>query len=580
MAPLPFEPATTGRRPFMRRDLVMIVIIVVIATLLMLPIFLTGFPSGADIRHHYRWSFYFYEALQEGSIYPRWLGGVNRGYGSPVMFYYAPLQFYVVSAFRFLVRDPLLAIAFSCWLGLALSGSTMYIFVSSLLSRRSALVASVVYMTSPFMFFDLYRVNALSELWTFVWIPLVLDAIRRIAQGEGWRAGAYLGVGYGLLLLTHVPIPFIITLMLPVYALVLTRDRRRLIQMLGGIVLGLGVSAVFLVSVLFETKHVRIDQALEQRYTQAFLFEDLDAITGIFGLADYPSIAGYTREANLVVLPIALLFVVAASIVWIERKFVDRLVLNASIALCVVASISLFMTTRLSKPLWDNIHRLQYLQSPVRWLVVVSCATSVLAAVAVTALTSTQKARRIMYLASLLIVFAFNLAVSAHVSTQERASREGLENKRAHQDVPEYLPLWWDGNFHKEFDDSSVLVARGAAEVSTLDDQGSKRSYQVSAPNEATLTFRSVYFPGWVARIDDKKVEIGRSDQGLIQVTVPAGEHNVALTFEQTWRHIKAGIISAASVLILVAILYFSNLASPRNGKVRQKKSTFPLARR
>lgn len=556
MASLPPEHSTRSRGAFSRPDLVMIVIIVVIASLLMLPIFVAGFPSGADIRHHYRWSFYFYEALHEGSIYPRWLAGVNRGYGSPVMFYYAPLQSYVVAAFRMVVRDPLLAITLSCWLGLALSGSTMYVFARSLLSRRAALLASVVYMTSPFLFFDLYRVNALSELWTFVWIPLVLDAIRRIAGGEGWRTAAYLALGYGFLLFTHVPIPFIVTLMLPVYALVLTRDKRRLAQMMAGLALGVGLSAVFLVSVLFETKYVHIEQALEQRYTDAFLFEDFNAITRILGAADYPMTAGYAKEANLVAIAIALLFVLASSIVWIERESIERSVLHLSIALWVIAAVSLFMSTRLSKPLWDNIHRLQYLQSPVRWLVIVICAVSLLTAVAASALTHARKRRRIVYIASLLVVLAFNLTVSAHVSTQERASRDGLETKMAHQDVPEYVPLWWDGIFHKEFDDSSVLVAGGEAEVSSIDDHGSKRRYQVHAKTEARLRFRSVYFPGWVARLDGKTVDLQRSDQGLIEVIVPAGEHYLTLTFEPTWRHIKAGIVSAASVLILVAMLY------------------------
>ena len=556
MVSLPPEHSTISRGAFSRQDLVLIVIIVAIATLLMLPIFVAGFPSGADIRHHYRWSFYFYEALREGSIYPRWLAGVNRGYGSPVMFYYAPLQFYVVAAFRMVVRDALLAISLTCWLGLALSGSTMYIFVRSLLTRRAALLASVVYMTSPFVFFDLYRVNALSELWTFVWIPLVLDAVRRIARGEGWRAAAYLALAYGLLLFTHVPIPFIVTLMLPIYALVLTRDKRRLVQMMAGLALGVGLSAVFLVSVLFETKYVRIEEALEQRYTDAFLFEDPGAITRILSRADYPTTAGYAKEANLVVIAVALLFILASVIVWIERKSIERSALNLSIALWVIAAVSLLMTTRLSKPLWDNIHRLQYLQSPVRWLVIVTCATSLLTAVAASALTTARKWRRIVYLSSLLAVIAFNLAVSAHVSTQERASRDGLETKMAHQDVPEYVPLWWDGIFHKEFDDSSVLVAGGEAEISPIDDQGSMQHYQVHAKTDARLKFRSVYFPGWVARIDDKTVDLGRSDEGLIQVIVPAGEHYLTLTFEPTWRHIKAGFVSAASALILLAMLY------------------------
>lgn len=556
MALLPPEQTTAGRRAFSRRDLMMIGIILVIASLLMLPIFVAGFPSGADIRHHYRWSFYFYEELREGYIYPRWLAGANRGYGSPVMFYYAPLQFYVVAAFRFVVRDALLAITLSCWLALALSGSTMYLFAGSLLSRRAALLAAVVYITSPFVFFDLYRVNALSELWTFVWIPLVLDAIRRIAEGEGWRAAAYLALCYGLLLFTHVPIPFIVTLMLPVYALVLTCDKRRMLQMLSGLALGVGLSAVFLVSVLFETKYVHIDQALEQRYTDAFLFEDFHAISGILRRADYPLIDGYVKEANLVVIAIALLFILASAVIWIERKSIERSVLRLSIAFWVIAVISLLMTTRLTRPLWDNIHRLQYLQSPVRWLVIVTCATSVLTAVAAINLAAASKGRRMAYLGSLAVVVAFNLVVSAHVGTQERASRDGLETKMAHPDVPEYVPLWWDGLFHKEFDESSAVVSGGDAEVSPIDDQGSKQRYQVNANTEARLTFRSVYFPGWVARIDERTVDLHRSEEGLIQVLVPAGEHSLTLSFEPTWRHIKAGIVSAASVLILVGMLY------------------------
>jgi hypothetical protein len=167
-----------------------------------------------------------------------------------------------------------------------------------------------------------------------------------------------------------------------------------------------------------------------------------------------------------------------------------------------------------------------------------------------------RKRRRVVYIALLTVVVAFNLVVSAHISTQERANPEGLETKMAHPDVPEYVPLWWDGLFHEEFDNSSVVVAGGQAEVTPIDDQGSKQSYRIRADSEATLTFRSVYFPGWVARIDNREVTLRRTEEGLNQVIVPGGEHSLTLGFESTWRHIKAGIVSAASALILVAMLY------------------------
>ena len=100
-------------RAFTRVDLISLLIIASAAMVLLLPIFLRGFPDGADTAYHYRWSYYFCEALREGAIYPRWLAGANRGYGSPTMFYYPPLPFYVIAAFNVVARNLLLAMKLS-----------------------------------------------------------------------------------------------------------------------------------------------------------------------------------------------------------------------------------------------------------------------------------------------------------------------------------------------------------------------------------------------------------------------------------------------------------------------------------
>ena len=72
---------------FPARHLINALIILSAASLVMLPIFIQGFPRGSDIGFHFRWNYYFAEELRQGNLYPRWLAGANHGYGSPVTLY-------------------------------------------------------------------------------------------------------------------------------------------------------------------------------------------------------------------------------------------------------------------------------------------------------------------------------------------------------------------------------------------------------------------------------------------------------------------------------------------------------------
>lgn len=554
------DPAEPDKHTFTRDDLIAILVIAAAGALLMLPLFLRGFPEGPDLRYHYRCAYYFCEELREGAIYPRWLAGANRGYGSPVMFYYPPLAAYVVAAFKPFAGNLLLAITLSCALSMMMSGVSMYLFSVTMLPRTASAAAAVLYMAAPYHFFDLWRGSALSEYWSFVWIPLVLAAISRIAAGAGWRASAYLALSYGLLLLTHVPASLIVTAILPVYVLALTRDKRKLVKVVAGVILGGGISAVFLVSVLFETKYVHIDRVLENAYASSFLFEDFRAIwTNLLSGGNYPSREAYVPEANLVGIGLALLLILVSVTLMIEWRSVRKVSSRTATvrAVWLVAIVSLLMTTRITAPLWSALRPLQYLQSPIRWLVPATAATILLAAIALQAAGS-ARGRRIVYAVPLCAAIVLNISISAHVATQRPAVPAQLENRLRQRDVPEYAPLWWDEVFHEEFEQSAVVVSEGDADVRAIDDAGLKQSYEVSARTETTIKFRSVFFPGWSARVDGNRVDIGRSTEGNIQLIVAAGDHRVTLRFEETWRHIKAAAVSGASILILAAMFFWT----------------------
>src|SRR5689334_15513034 len=259
----------------LRARLLPCLLILAASLLLMLPSFLHGIPNGDDAAMHYRRHADFIEALREGVWYPRWLPRSNFHQGTPVMLYYPPLPYYVTAAFNLIVNAPFAALTIGCWLGLLLSGLGMYVFSRRLLPRWVAVLAAVFYMAVPYHLFDFYHRAALSEFWAFAWLPLVLDATHRIVEGRGLRAVLYLAASFAALLLTHVTISFEMGLLLPVYLLLLTRRLSDWLQAAGAMALAAGMSAIFLVPLLFEVRYIRIDRALRIPFDEYFLFRHL-----------------------------------------------------------------------------------------------------------------------------------------------------------------------------------------------------------------------------------------------------------------------------------------------------------------
>ena len=86
------------------------------------------------------------------------------------------------------------------------------------------------------------------------------------------------------------------------------------------------------------------------------------------------------------------------------------------------------------------------------------------------------------------------------------------------------------------------------------------------APNELRYTsdnskdgvavFSEIYYPGWTATIDGKPVEVARVNYVLRALRVPAGHHEIVLTFRPTSVTTTEYIAYAAIVLLMVGFLF------------------------
>ncbi|MEK6300742.1 MAG: 6-pyruvoyl-tetrahydropterin synthase-related protein [Acidobacteriota bacterium] len=522
-----------------------------VAAIATLPLFVSGFPGGDDAIKHYRWSTEFVKALKDGSPYPRWFPEANRGAGSPLPIYYPPLPFYVAAVFNAAAGHMLTAISLSCWLALALSGLTMYGFGRLTLSRPMSLIAAVFYMLMPYHIVDLYLGSAISEFWSFAWVPLIFYFIYRVSDRDDWFAAGGLALSYALLLQTHVPSAFLTSLSLPIFAISLTRDLRRLLRIAAGLALGAGISAIFVVPVLFERKYIQIGRVILRRaYRDYFLFEHSgSAFKSILSSSNG---ANYSLQAELAALAVLALLIVAGLLVLKKPREGGRFRLwRASL---VVTAFSLFMTTRIAAPLYRLLPGLVFLLFPFRWLLVSSAGVSLLTAVVVSLLARDTE-RRTLKVVALSLIAAFTLTVSGLAIARAPLKPATLERRLVRREAPEYHPVWWDGERHDELERASVVVDSGDAAVQILDDRGINQGYHLNAQSESLLRLRPLFFPGWVARADGRPIEIRPSSGGNIEVRMEPGEHQLTLSFEDTWPRTAGKLISAVCIAGLLVLL-------------------------
>ncbi|HKP11418.1 MAG TPA: hypothetical protein VJZ91_04885, partial [Blastocatellia bacterium] len=93
---------------FDRSDAVLLAIITAVALASSLPFFYAAqgrLPEAGDMVIHWPRMLAFDEALRSGVCVPRWLGGMNGGYGAATTLFYAPLLYYALSGAHAITGD-------------------------------------------------------------------------------------------------------------------------------------------------------------------------------------------------------------------------------------------------------------------------------------------------------------------------------------------------------------------------------------------------------------------------------------------------------------------------------------------
>jgi hypothetical protein len=95
--------------------------------------------------------------------------------------------------------------------------------------------------------------------------------------------------------------------------------------------------------------------------------------------------------------------------------------------------------------------------------------------------------------------------------------------------------------------------AQGAkGDIRTVRYEPDSLELEVTAGGESFLVLSESFYPGWRAWVDDRTVEIYRTDVAFRGMVVPAGKHRVRMEFHPVIFFVSLGLSMFSAVLVMV----------------------------
>lgn len=549
----------TAARPWFAATLLSLLVSLAIVT----PFFWLGNATGHDFQYHAASWLDAAGQWKQGVPYPRWTEWANYGFGEPRFIFYPPLSWMLGAALGLLAPWNGVPVIFIV-LVQTLAGVTAFAFARRLLERwGAALFCSACYVANPYALLIIYWRSDFAELLADAFFPLLFLAVLRLCrllndtEGTGERSPyhkitALAGV-FALIWLCNAPAGVIASYSvaaLLAFAAFAEKSWMPLKHGAGGLLLGFGITAVYLLPAAYEQRWVNIAQALSPGLLPAenFLYTEIrDPEHTLF---------------NWIASSLAILMIVLAAFAalaarrrnpqrnnGIEEKFWRVL-----LVLCAVATL---LMLRISWPLWSVLPKLRFVQFPWRWM-------SLLAVPFALYLGSAMARGRLRWV---WIVVTFTLLGGAATGLVKSAwwdtddipvLRDSIASGQGFEGTDEYDPV---GDDHTNIPAKSPEVQ--VLDTDTMPGPNKKPTVRVErwrpeekqvairAPQPFFLGLRLLNYPAWRVELNGVRVTPrGGEDYNMMVVPVPAGESSVVVRFARTWDRTLGGLLTLISVIV------------------------------
>ncbi len=549
-----------------RAWLLALLVCVMAALLLIAPFYGRGNPSGHDIEFHASNWLEVAGQWKAGILYPSWAEWANWGFGEPRFVFYPPLGWMLGAALGLLMGWQAALAAFVV-VTQTTAGLCMFALARRTLPLRAALIAGAVYAANPYAQLVVYLRSDFAELLGAAFFPLLLlfagDLVDAADSASARRRTALFAVSFSLVWLANAPAGVLASYsvaLLFAAAAARARSWRPLLRGAGGLGLGFGLCAFYLLPAVYEQRWVNIAQVLSG---------------GLLPAQNFLYTTTADPEHNLVNWIIssaaaALLAGTALAALGAQRRGADEGERQLRQRLLVVGAAGAALMFRFTAPLWSVLPKLRYVQFPWRWMLVLAVAFAWLAAAALAR-------RRWAWLGAAALLLALGGAQvffvqHAYWDTDDIPSlRAAIASGAGYEGTDEYDPL---GDDHTDLPRQAPPVrllpaAEGAPDVAMGDRKAvntraevrierwtaEEKVLRVNSRTAQRAALRLLNYPAWRVEVNGAVVQPEHAaDTQQMIVPLAAGASRIAVRFRRTADRTLGGGLSVLSALCAMAL--------------------------
>jgi len=469
----------------------------------------------------------FYQALADGQFPVRFLGRLNNNYGYPVANFLYPGFFYIGSILRLFKMSYPSIIEFILGGSVCLSVVFLFLWLRKFFSNTAGFIGACSLLVSPYFLYDLYKRGSVGEIFGTGCMIILLWTIE---SGFVWLIPPITA----LFLLSHNTLSLLFTLFLIGY-IVIRKKWNSIIPFF----IGACMTSFFWLPAFFERSFVKFNTV---QVANPFDFKDISQTLLFMSFPFFvPLIYLFNKKKDL-----------------LRREYIFF-----SITI-IVASI---MTSVLGASFWKSFFFTRFIQFPYRMLAIFFITGPWLLAFFL----SKFKKGKMIFVGLLFLTVFFLMNIPLFQNIKSIVHEEGFyttnEGTTTVQD--EYMPRWVNERSHERAYDKLVLFS-GKGNIVIIKSSMKKIEAQLYLLEESVVQFNTVFYPGWGGMLDGKPVELSyENPKGLIQVTVPKGDHVISFEFRETaFRYIADTISSIGIILYGIYIIKYLTHRTKRKTNV------------
>ena len=518
--------------------------------------------------------------IGQGIWYPRLVDGLGFGFGYPLFNFYPPLFYFIAQVFIFTGIGYIWSIKLALISLFILSYVGMYGLVFALTKNRiAATLAGVLYVLAPYHAVLIFVRGAFAEFTGYALVPWVLWGFLHIVKDK--RTTRYV-FAVAALLLSHPFVSFPFFLLFPLLfftTLFFERERIRItIQTAYASLIGFAISSFFWLPSMMERNETLVSRILTTQladykmhflYLRQLLYSRWDYGGSIYGLEDGMSFQiGFVHIALVAVTAFVTLYTI-----WKSGSYKK---VTTELSYLLLLGTAILMTTFKTQWIWDRISFLWYLQFPWRFLVFVSCFSSVLAALWLVRIA--QKWWYPVLIVTLVVSASLYVPYFKPARFLSGDDRMYLTKDQIQWEVSKtsYEFMYRKVATVKEEQITRfALLKTELPKTDTTAPQGVMvrqlrntfyiKEYKVDSNKPFTFTLNRSYFPGWTASVDGVSTTLTPKGKAqVLTVPVPAGKHIVTYVFTRTPIRTIAWILTFVGLIGLLYIKQIDRFAADR----------------